>query len=229
MDEQQNTEQMSGSEQMVGVDQGSVGTDFKPRTPQTSGVDKKKPKVPVIFVLIIVIVVAILGIVFILNSRGETTETITAPSESLSTPPTSTPTPTPIEEIDRNVSIEVLNGTGVAKEASYLQGKLATLGYEDIETGNSDSSNKEVTTVTFSAKIQEAVKDELTEELKKLYEEVSVKSSSSLKVDVSIVTGLRKGQSLPTATPTAGATATPTPSATGTITPTPTPTGTITP
>jgi hypothetical protein len=138
---------------------------------------------------------------------------------------TTTPTPKKVQ-IDRSeVEIEVLNGTGIAKEASYLQGKLRDLGYTEIETGNASDQDYEEAIVTFSSSLAEEAVDEITEELEDIYPELETKTSKSLDVDVQVITGLRKGQSLPTPEPTA----TPTPEVTATTTPTPTTTPSPTP
>lgn len=139
--------------------------------------------------------------------------------------PTSTPIPTEIPVDKENVSIQILNGTGIAGEATYLQGKLRSLDYTEIEVGNAESQDNETTTVTFSSTLQEEIVDEITEELEKVYNKVTVKTSSSLEDDeIEIIVGLRKGQSLPTAAPTNEPTPTTDPSVTQTPTPTPSPT-----
>ena len=156
-------------------------------------------------------------------------------SKSPSTPsPTPTPfiegtstisTPTPVLVDKSEIEIEVFNGTGIVREASFLQGKLRNLGYTEIETGNAKDQDESetVTKVTFSSSVPEEVVDEITEELEEIYKEVDVRTSRSLEVDIQIITGLRKGKTAPSPTPTPETSPSPSP------TPSPTPTGTITP
>lgn len=115
------------------------------------------------------------------------------------------PTPTPDEEIDKEtIKIEVLNGTGIAKEASFLQNKLGGLGYEDIDTGNADSKNYNTAQVTFYSSFPESLKKELLEKLSDIYSDVKdIDSNRESDVDVQIITGLRPGISRPTAAPKA--------------------------
>ncbi len=182
-------------------------------------------------ILIVVIVLLVLfgiggGVWYLLREPEIEVETspksLSAPEVTRSTP-TSTPSPTPLDVNREEVSIEVLNGTGIAGEASFLQGELEELGYEDIEVGNASSQDNEITKVTFSSKLPDPIVKEITEKLEELYKKVDTDTSSSQKVDVSVITGLRSGQTLPTDTPKATSIPTPTEADSVSITPTPTP------
>ncbi len=182
---------------------------------------------PVLIILVILLILALLagGVWYLLREPDVEVDTT---SNTLSTPAvaraTSTPTvtPTPVEIEREEITIEVLNGTGIAGEASFLQGELENLGYENIEVGNASSQDNETTLVVFSSETPESVIEELTTKLKELYEEVETDTSSSQSSNVSITTGLRSGQTLPTDTPKAAATSTPTPTESDSLTPTPT-------
>ena len=115
------------------------------------------------------------------------------------------PTPTPGEEIDKSdIKIEVLNGTGIAKEASFLQNKLGTLKYEDVETGNADSKDYDTAQVAFYKTFPKDLKDELLDLLSDIYNKVEdVDSSGESDIDVRIITGLRPGITRATPKPTA--------------------------
>lgn len=139
--------------------------------------------------------------------------------------PTSTPAPTEVE-IDRtDITVEIFNGTGIPKEASFLRDKISDLGYERIDVGNASDQEYETTVVTYADSLDEAVKDEITKVLRSTYVEVNVKTSSTQKIDVQVITGLREGQALPTPEPTSEPTLTPTvgPSPTASPSATPTP------
>jgi len=184
--------------------------------PLSQSKTKKKTNILVFIILGILILVG--GIIFFVTKGNKESELVspTPTSEGIViNTPSATETPEPIDKVD--VAIEILNGTGISGEAGYLQGKLRDLGYTDIEVGNADDQDQTVTTVTFSVDLDETNKNEIQAELEKLYEDVSVKTSSSISFDVSIVTGLKKG-----ATPKPSATATPEPSATSTATASPT-------
>lgn len=195
--------------------------------------DKKSAK-PIIITLIVISVVLILGgLFFFLGNRETEPEATPTPDLGVGIR-TATPMPTeepePADFTDLTASVE--NGTGIAKEASYLQEKLEVLGFKDVETGNADSTDYENTEVIFSKNVKENVIEELTSELEKVYQDVKTKTGSTGDFDVVIITGLRKGQTaMPEATekatasptPTSSATASPSPTATTTPTPTTTP------
>lgn len=172
--------------------------------------------------LIIFLGLAILGVIGFLVfkgvSGGEATPTETPSVESISGSSDSssseaTPTPEPVDKA--SVSIKIENGTGIAGEASYLQGILENLGYSKIEAGNADSQDNTATQITFSADLSQAVIDEITNKLSSVYESVKTNTSSSqTSSDVIIVTGLRKGATAkPAATDAPTSTTSPSPSA----------------
>lgn len=132
-----------------------------------------------------------------------------------STPePVSTSTPAAVDK--EEITIEIQNGTGIAGEAAFLQGKLKTLGYSEITASNASSTDHTATTVTFLTNLSKTVQDEIKAELEKIYTTVNVKTASSQKADVIIITGTRSGAS-PKATSTS--TASPKSSATPASTP----------
>ncbi|OGM11853.1 hypothetical protein A2Z22_01365 [Candidatus Woesebacteria bacterium RBG_16_34_12] len=182
----------------------------------------------IIFILIIVVLIAGGGLYILQEPKfdGESQE-----SDSLYIPASPIPTQTQEENIEEkeqlnkgSVKIEVLNGTGIPKEASYLQGKLRDIGYTDIEIGNSSKQDNETTTVSFLINLDERVVEEITNQLDDIYEEVDKKTLNESDFEVTITTGLKKGQSLPTITTKpsvtpVGSTATPTSSPSATPTP----------
>lgn len=182
---------------------------------------KSKGPVRAIVGILVLIIFVIAGF-FIFKGTG-------APKESPSPSPvirgvtgedeTQTPTPTP-EAVDKTkVTIEIQNGTGITGEAGYIRDILKGMGYSQFEVGNASLQDNVTTSVTFAKDISKTVQDEITEKLKETYKEVDVKTSSTSKVDVLIVTGLRKGS-----TPKASPTPAPSPSPSPTATPSPTPT-----
>lgn len=172
---------------------------------------KTKKKSNALGFIVLGIVILVGGIIFFVTKGKNESEMVSPTPTGGITINTPSVTQTP-EAVDKEeVTIEVLNGTGTTGDASYLQGKLKSLGYTEIETGNADEQDQTITTVTFSDTLDEENKKEIQEELESLYEDVTVKTSSSLDFDVSIVTGLKKGQ---TAKPSATATTSASPAAT---------------
>jgi len=188
---------------------------------------KKQMNKRIFVILGILLVAGVAGWFIFKGSKSPSTLSPTPTPFIEGTSTISTPTPAPVDKSE--IEIEVFNGTGIAREASFLQGKLRDLGYTEIETGNTEDQDESetVTKVTFSSSVAEEVVDEITEELEEIYKDVDVRTSRSLEVDVQIITGLRKGQTAPTPTPTGTITPTPTPTPTGTLTPTPTPDPTL--
>jgi len=185
---------------------------------------QKRPKVnKKILLTTVIVILIVLGGVFLLREPKLEVEPI--PNEDLSQEVVDTPTPTatltPINKKD--IRIEVLNGTGIAKAAAFLQEELNKLGYSNIDVGNVDDEKFTETEVTFSRTINQEIKDEINEKLEELYKDVTVKEGSLEDFDIRIIAGLRKGQVLPTDTPSPSPTkvTSPTPTATSSATPTP--------
>lgn len=170
----------------------------------------------IIFILLLVLGGA--GIYFFSKSANEP---IATPTPSFGVVPIDTPsaTSTPLSTlvaIDRDeVTIEILNGTGITGEAKLLSDRLEKLGYSEITAANADTTDNTATTVTFSKDLSQAIQDEIKKELESFYKEVNVKTSTTQKSDVVIITGLRSGQTskaTSSATPKATSSATPKPS-----------------
>lgn len=170
---------------------------------------------------VVLIVLAASGwFIFVRQKPEKTPETILE-----SQPEEATPTPV-AEPVERGgVKIEVLNGTGIAKEAAFLQEKLGELGYTQFEVGDAEEVNYVDTEVTFSSGVTDEVRDEILGQLNDIYQEVVSETSDTLDVDVRVITGYRKGHT-PTPTPTTAPTSPPTPTATVSATPTSSPTPT---
>lgn len=198
-----------------------------PQTSYTSGLRPKK-KSP-IWILMAIALLLIGGGIFFLVKKGTSSQNASPTSEALSytteeSEATTEPTATPQAVEKESIKIQILNGTGIAKEASYLQGKLRDLGYTQIETGNAETEDYEATEVYFSSTVADEVVSEITGQLEKIYESVKTKTGSTGKYDVKIITGLQKGATpKPTSTKTPTPTSSSTPRSTSSPTPTPTP------
>lgn len=177
--------------------------------------------------LIIFIILLILGGAGIYFFTKSAAEPIATPTPAFNVTPieqteTSTPVPTksPAPVKKDEVSIEIKNGTGITGEAKLLADKLKALGYSDITAGNADTTDNTETTVTFSKTLSQSVQDEIKKELEGFYKTVNVKTSTTQKSDVVIITGLRSSQtSKPAGTGTPKASSSATPKASGSATP----------
>ena len=181
---------------------------------------KKKSKRKWIIVAVVIVLILGIGGFFILQTPdfGSSEPSPTPQIEELPTPP-STPTPEPVDKSE--VSILILNGTGIEGEATLLKENLEDLGYEDIEAENADDTDNEVTIVIFDTNLSDAIRDEILAELIDTYQDVESSTDDLGEFDVEITTGLRTGQTpIPEETETPEATEEPS----ETESPTPTPT-----
>lgn len=183
-----------------------------------------------IIIFIILLIIGGAGIFFFASTANKPIATPTpsfgvVPIENkVTAAPIATATPEPVKK--DTITIEIQNGTGITGEAKLLQDKLKELGYSEITTGNAESTDNTETTVTFKKTLAQAAQDELKKELESFYKTVNVKTSTSQKTDVVVVTGLRGTQtSKPqgSATPKASSSATPKSSATPSVSPSPKP------
>lgn len=203
-----------------------------PQTPNKGG--SKRTFAVVLMALSLVLIIG--GIIYFLGqNKPGLTEASPIPEALLGEMVETTPTPVPTvsstpKAADREVvKFQVLNGTGIAKEGSFLESALKKLGYAKFTVGNADKQDYTETEVTYASTLAAGIQAEITTELERIYTKVKVLKSPTLTFDVKIITGLRKGSTAkPSATPTATSTATPkaTTTASPTATPTPTPTAT---
>lgn len=158
------------------------------------------------------------------NKKDESGEPLPTQAESYFVEDeTPEPEDSPEPEVDKaEISVEIQNGTGIPKEASFLSDKLKALGFEKITAGNAPTTDYKVTEVVFSSDLSLSLVNEVTDELEKIYQDVSTSKNSSASVDIKIITGLRKGSTpRPSASATPKASASPTASSSPSPSPTP--------
>lgn len=179
-----------------------------------------------VIIFIALLILGGAGIYFFSQSEGGAVAT---PTPSFGVVPiedkaTSTPQPTKSPEPAKKdeVSIEIQNGTGITGEAKLLQDRLKALGYSDITVGNAATTDNTDTTVTFLKTLSQATQDEIKKSLEGFYKTVTVKTSTTQKSDVIVLTGLRSGSTSASATPKASGSATPKASSTPKASATPT-------
>jgi hypothetical protein len=188
---------------------------------------KAKSKKAPIIITIVVVLLLIVGAVFLLQPKKEEKKEVTAVV-------TEQPTPTTKPPIDKkSVKIQVTNGTGTPGQAGTAVTALKDAGYEagNIKTGNADTFNNKVTTITVKAGFEDVAND-IKDVLSSTFSTIKIESSqldASSEFDVVIVTGgeifVEPTSASPTTKPT-GTTSTPTPSSvtpTTSVTSSPTP------
>jgi hypothetical protein len=103
----------------------------------------KGKKVAILIIILMVIAGIVAGGVYYYRSNLQKTETSSEIVVSEPTPvpqeeiPTPSVTPEPVELSE--ISVSVLNGSGIPGEASVVQALLEDAGFTDIDTGNADS------------------------------------------------------------------------------------------
>lgn len=148
---------------------------------------RRKPMVA-FFVVLLIIAGVIAGLFFLGRNQNVDDESTVAPTEteSLSVPteePSPTPEPTP--DLDRaDLSIRVLNGSGVAGAAGDIADILRELGYTVSGTGNADNYDYEGITINISEADEEFL-DLLESDL----EESATASAVTSSVSASLATG----------------------------------------
>lgn len=191
--------------------------------PQTA--EKKPGPGKLIFVILAIVALLAVGGWLLLGDRDE--EEAAGEPTPTTTSVRSSPTPalTKTEVNRKGVKIQVLNGTGITGAAGSLKDELAKLGYSEITAGNASSQSYKNAEVTYSEDVDSEIKEEITDKLEDLYQDVDVKEGKTSDFDVKIFTGYPKGHTpTPTEKPAATATPKPTISVTTTVTPTTTPT-----
>ena len=166
--------------------------------------DGIRRKAPVFFKLALTIFLALfaVGSVYyfyqVRNSDGNT-ENLADSSVSEQAQPTPEPTASSeifgvvvTEAVDLSgYSVEVLNGSGVPGEAAFVQDLLANRGFEDIQIGNADTQDQEVTQILIKQEAKEKLEDIIVDELSARYnlETIDAEDQDS---DVTIIVGERK-------------------------------------
>lgn len=138
----------------------------------------------VFFLLLLSVGVAVGGY-FVLSNMNLSAQPET---EIVETSPT--PTPTPDVSVPKSeLTVEVLNGTGTPGQAGRASTLLEDIDLANIETGNADSEDNIVTTVTFSNKVSKVIQDEVVTALKESFTEVKPSVIPDQEKDIIITTG----------------------------------------
>lgn len=113
-----------------------------------------------------------------------------APTPTPSPQPTPTPTSVPTESDKTKLSVDIQNGTGTPGQAAKVKSHISKLGYTDIKTENGSSEDNKKTQLTFSSKVSQEYKNEITKDLEKIFTSVnSTNATGSAQYDIVILTG----------------------------------------
>ena len=129
-------------------------------------------KTVLMIVLVLFLIGAVVGgIIYFQKGVGKNT----SEEENSNQPsPTETQTPTPTEkEVDlTEISISILNGSGIAGEAGKIKDLLTSAGFSDekIKTGNADSYDYESVSVSVKKDISASVTEKVETSLSEDYE-----------------------------------------------------------
>lgn len=134
---------------------------IKPSTNISSSKNKmentKRNILPIVAVFVFTAVIASMIMWFVSNKKDSAQiESPSSENNQVTVTPTSTPTPTPtIIEIDKDIKIQVLNGTDINGQAATVKAMLTKMGFKNISVGNAKETatknSVQVKSATFSA------------------------------------------------------------------------------
>ena len=149
-----------------------------------------------------IIIIGLLG--YMLNSRRLTTSSraetslsptkkVTAQNPPQSTPtPTNTPTPqsTTAETPKDQLTIRILNGSGLSGQADQIKAELVKVNYkeENITTGNAPNQQSTTTRVVFKSRVASQLREEVADLLSKFANNVSTIENDEIEFDILITT-----------------------------------------
>ncbi|HWY79464.1 MAG TPA: LytR C-terminal domain-containing protein [Candidatus Sulfotelmatobacter sp.] len=102
------------------------------------------------------------------------------------------PPPTVDKQIlaKKNITLYLVNGSGINGQATLLKQHLVSLGYVNIQISNEQNINSKDTIVIFSNNVNNKLKEEIVTALQSLFTQVNSQATASASTyDVSITTG----------------------------------------
>jgi hypothetical protein len=181
--------------------------------------NNKKNLLPIISVAVFSFII-VSFLVYFFSNKNKQNEIIDSSQDGQNyaseSQPTATQIPTPtVAEIEKDIKIQVLNGTDINGQAATLKAKLVSLGFEDVSTGNAAKNITENLAQVKSEEISDYFDSVLVDYLPAEYTS-DLKTTSTYDIVFTIGTDL-SGSSV-----TKTATATPSVKVTPTVTATPT-------
>jgi len=104
---------------------------------------------------------------------------------------TTTPVSSPSAKLDKSdITIEVLNGSGIAGQATIIKNSLIDAGFIKIDTGNTEGETVSQSKVVFSSSVSLSFQEEIMQKLKKSLAAIDMQQvATSDAYDVVITTG----------------------------------------
>lgn len=160
---------------------------------------KKKSSLPVL-IPVFGILIAIMVVLY-LSQQNQNKTLVTKASSQPQVLPSFTPTPTiePTPAVSTSsaslvseygsISINILNGSGIAGQAEKTKQILTDVGFKNIETGNASTRTQTRTIVIFSKLLPDEVRTLIVNTLKSSYGAVSAQETQSSEYDVIVTVG----------------------------------------
>ena len=161
-----------------------------------------------IFVGIFIILLGVLIIVYLLNRKPRkkaeviklppvATAPIIPPMEASPSALVETSTSEAVLKIKKeDITINVLNGSGIVGQADTIRQRLKTIGYNQITTGNAGDIQSTKTLIVFKKNVAPRERNEIIEVLKPFTDQYTVQEKDDVETEVLIITSPQ------TATPT---------------------------
>lgn len=151
---------------------------------------KKNLLLPIIFIVLLGI--AILGGLFIYreNFTNKIEEKIN--EVSLSPSPIEKPTPKPLDL--SKFEIEILNGSGIAGEASSQKSDLESMGFKVVSIGNADNSDYVETVIQAKKSVDKTFLDKLKTTLEESFKVTAEELDDEVEIDIVVIIGSEKAE-----------------------------------
>ena len=131
------------------------------------------------------------GIFYFRNNVDTTTPKPTQTPESTLTPSAPEPTSAPTVEISE-LSVQVLNGSGVAGEAGKVTVLLEPLGFADIDSANAKTYDYTSTEISTKESVPQSIVDEIEEALDIYKVKIGADLDEDYEYDVVVIVGTSK-------------------------------------
>lgn len=93
------------------------------------------------------------------------------------------------------LEITILNGTGIAGQATKVKDLLIELGFLKVSTDNATGAKAEDTVIVFSPRVVDSLRQEIMDNLKEIFISISAQTNSATSsADILITTGKPKNQ-----------------------------------
>ena len=180
----------------LGVKKEGLQLDIKKQRPET-----KEDKIRLIllittFVVLLVVLVGVTYYSFVINKPTppqpqilESTPQPTKTTESIPEKDQASPSASPyINKPLSDITISILNGSGISGQASKIAQALSDVGFNKISAGNAPKSSSSKTLIIFSPDLTSDTKNLIIENLKSFKLNYVVQTSDEINQDILIIT-----------------------------------------